>query len=439
ALARAVAVREKAASLVPDWGKARFAHERLQIERLLQQGQLQPAYEQAQALLEKAQAAGPQAYKDADYDLAIAHFILGRVLETGGQAGPALELLVESQRLFEAVGEPGERMAAVSLTEQADCLSDLGQLDEATAKYEESIKRGEEQEDFRGVATGKMQLASVRLDQKRYADALAGYEEARTIFDGLDESISVAAVWHQIGSVHQEAGQYEQAETAYRRSLEINTQSNNRAGQANSLTQLGILYDIGFNDLESTVIFFRQAADIDVELEDMRNEGLTRNNIANALRKLKRYDEARQEIMRAIECKSQFGHSAIPWTSFNILHQIETAEGNTAAAKAAWIKARDAYLAYRWQGGYAQTPGGELADQVIGAVQQDKTEEMVQALAQIAEADDTPDFLKVAAPKFLAVLNGSRDPALADDPALYYADAAEVLFLMERLEGQPVP
>ena len=30
-------------------------------------------------------------------------------------------------------------------------------------------------------------------------------------------------------------------------------------------------------------------------------------------------------------------------------------------------------------------------------------------------------------------LNGSRDQALGDDDALYYADAAEVLFLMERL------
>jgi hypothetical protein len=35
----------------------------------------------------------------------------------------------------------------------------------------------------------------------------------------------------------------------------------------------------------------------------------------------------------------------------------------------------------------------------------------------------------------VAILNGSRDPALADDPALDYADAAEVLFLIDRLEN----
>jgi hypothetical protein len=35
----------------------------------------------------------------------------------------------------------------------------------------------------------------------------------------------------------------------------------------------------------------------------------------------------------------------------------------------------------------------------------------------------------------VTILNGSRDPALADDPALHYGDAAEVLFLLERLGG----
>ncbi len=35
----------------------------------------------------------------------------------------------------------------------------------------------------------------------------------------------------------------------------------------------------------------------------------------------------------------------------------------------------------------------------------------------------------------LAIFNGSRYPALADDPALDYADAAEILFLLARVAG----
>jgi hypothetical protein len=75
---------------------------------------------------------------------------------------------------------------------------------------------------------------------------------------------------------------------------------------------------------------------------------------------------ARPEIMLAIECQNQFGHVAEPWMSFNILHQIEVAAGDQTAARAAWRQARDAYLAYRQQGGFAHVSGGKLVDGVLG-------------------------------------------------------------------------
>lgn len=434
ALQRAVALREKAAQAVPDWGRARFAHEGLLIKRLLEQGKLPTALEQAKALLEKSQAAGTEAYKGADYDLACVHFLMGQVLSNGGQAAPALELFVQTQQLFEALGEQGGHMAAAALTEQADCLSELGRLDEAAEKYEECISRSEKQEDFRQIAVGRFNLAGLRYDQERYEEALAGCHEALTIFADLKEPASVAEAWHQIGIVHQEIEQYEEAETAYRRSLEINTRRKNLAGQAGSLGQLGTLYVTCLHRPEEGLVFYRQAADIHARLEDLRYEGAARNNIAGTLCQLKRYDEARQEIKRAIECLNQIGLAAEPWKAFNILHDIEAAEGHAAAAKAAWQQARDAYLAYRRQGGYAQFNSGKLADQIADAVQQGKGEEVMQELREITEAGRGDRPVAPTVPLFLAVLNGSRDPALADDPALAYHDAAELLFLMERLE-----
>jgi hypothetical protein len=52
---------------------------------------------------------------------------------------------------------------------------------------------------------------------------------------------------------------------------------------------------------------------------------------------------------------------------------------------------------------------------------------------QLANDSNTTDSLKRLMQAILTLLNGSRDPALADDPALHYADAAEILFLIERL------
>lgn len=433
ALARAVALRERAAALIPEWGMARFENERLLIDRLLQQGQLQPAYEKAQALLEKAKALGAGAYQGADYNLAMAHVLLGRVLKMGGQAAPALELMIEAQRMFEALGTNGEQMASASLTEQADCLSALGRLEEAAETYEEAIKRDEKRKSFRDVAVGKQQLATVRLYQERYKDALEGYQEARTIFEQQNEPRQVAASWHQIGMAHQDAGQYGEAETAYRRSLEIQTQINNRAGQALTLGQLGNLYDDQLNRPEEAVIFFRQAADIAVEMGDTAKEGIRRNNLASTLQKLKRYDEARSEILRAIECKSQIGHAAEPWKTFDILHDIEAATGNRPAAHAAWTQARDAYLAYRQQGGYAQQGNGKLVEHIVSLLAAQKMEEVQSLFAHLINDPQSSDSRKKLIQTIIAILGGSRDVTLADDPALLYSDAAEVLFLMERL------
>lgn len=433
ALVRAVAVRTAASATIPVWGSARFEHERLLIERLLDQGQLPTAYEKAQALLAQATAAGPTAYAGADYDLAMAHALLGIVLRLGGQAVPALEHFGAAQQRFEALGEPGVPMAAVTLGKQADCLVALGRLDEAAARYEERIKRGEQLADFRGVAVGKGQLAKVWLLQGNYAAALTGYEAAREIFAAQNEPDMVATAWHQIGLVQRAARAYDAAETAYRRSLAIDTQLNNRAGQATTLTMLGNLYNANLRRPEETVTFYRQAAAIDVELGDLKNEGIDRNNIASTLRTLGRYDEARAEIQRAIECKEEIGLAAEPWKSFDILYQIESATGNPAAARAAWGQARDAYLAYRRQGGYAQYDGGKMCDQLLPVLQQGHEAAAVQQLSELVQAPNTPRFLQRLIPKVVEVINSSRDTTLADDPTFHYSDAAEILFLIERL------
>jgi tetratricopeptide (TPR) repeat protein len=203
------------------------------------------------------------------------------------------------------------------------------------------------------------------------------------------------------------------------------------------LGQLGNLYYACLNRPEEAVTFYRQAADIFVEQGDLRSEGVVRNNIADTLRKLQRYDEARGEIRRAIECDKPFGHAATSWTSFAILHDIETATGNPAAARAAWQQARDTYLAYRQQGGYAQFGSGKLVDHVLGLLAQQQVDEIQSLFEQLTSDPDTRDTTKQLIQAMVAILNGSRDPALADDPALNYADAAEVLFFLHRLSPPP--
>lgn len=435
ALAQVVAWRQQLAQGLEEWSSARFEHERMTIERLLQQGDGQGAFKAAQALLQQCQQAGEQAYAGADYDLAMATKLLGQVLKTGGAAAQALPTLQDAQQRFEALGEDGARMASVTLTEQGDCLRALGNLEAAAAAYEENIQRAEKLNDTRQVATGKVQLATTRMLQKRYAEALQGYRQARALFEQLNEPGSVATIWHQMGMTYQAAGNFEQAEQAYRQSMSINSQQGNQAGEAASLNELGNLYD-AWKRPEQAVGFYRQAVDIAVKMGDLRKEGIRRNNIAATLIKLQRYDDARPELERAIACKQGLGHAGTVWNAWNILYDLEQASGHPAAARDARQKALAAYLAYRRDGGENHSGIGRLALAVTAAIKQGETEEMGQLIGQLLETPEMAEnknFLH----KLQAILAGERDLSLAEDENLDYDDAAELQLLLETLaEGE---
>jgi len=57
----------------------------------------------------------------------------------------------------------------------------------------------------------------------------------------------------------------------------------------------------------------------------------------------------------------------------------------------------------------------------------------VEAPAAVTRDPNARKDLRALAPPLLAILDGSRDPALATDPALDYDDAAELTLLLEQL------
>jgi len=324
-------------------------------------------------------------------------------------------------------------MAAVTLSEQGQCLAELGRLDEAAQAYEKSIKLGEKLKDYRGVAVRQGNLGTVRLLQGRYAKALAAYQSARQTFAELGEPREVAGWWHQIGRVHEEAGNDEAAEEAYREALALRVKHQLRADEAATLNQLGLLYD-KIRRLEEAVTFLRQAADIYVQIEDQAKEGKVHGNLAVRLIKLGRYDEARAEIERAMECFKPYGHAAEPWKAWDILHDLERAVGDPAAAEGARAEARRLFLAYRRDGGENHTGGGRLCADFLRAMQAGQRAEMESSLRQLAEDPGwASDAFKALVSALQAILRGSRDPALAENPSLDYDDAAEVQLLLEAL------
>jgi tetratricopeptide (TPR) repeat protein len=354
-----------------------------------------------------------------------------------GAVKEALQVLSEARRRCEVLAEAGHTFAAhlvaTLFSSIGNCLQKLGQLDEAVTAYEEAGRRAEELGQQRGLATAKMQLGTVLRRQRRYPESLAAFEEVLFALKGLSEPLTIAELWYHIGLVHQEAGHQEQAERAYRQSLAISVQQKNPAGEANSLNELGNLYDETERP-EKAVECFRQAVDIYGKLRDGRKEGLARTNLANTLRKLGRYDEARSELLRGIQCNELYGDAAKPWITWDILHLLELSSGDAEAAALARQRAVESYLSYRREGGYSTTPATtELCNAVASAIDAKDISEIEQFLYQLLERDTAPQ-IKAVFQKLLAVLHGESDPTLASDPELDYGGAVELLLLLEKLQ-----
>ncbi len=435
-LAWVVETREKEAEALLDWSHTRFISSKAKLERLLDRGNFPGALQEARALLEKCVHRGEGAFPQASYDTAVAFFLLGRILNLGGAAWDALPPTQEAQKRFQALADQGNKsvagMAAAALTQKGDCLADLGRLQEAAQAYEEGIEQSEKSGRLRDAAVGKGQLGTVRMLQNQYDDALNAYEEALKIFSSLGEPSTVATIWHQMGMVHEESGQFDKAEQAYRQSLAIKVQQHNPAGEASTLGQLGNLYH-KMNRLEDAVIFCRQAADKYVEINDMAKEGVARSNIADTLIKLGRFETAREEIHRAIQCKKPYGHAAEPWKTWAILSDLETAVGDGAASAKARRQAMDLFLAYRREGGENHQPGGQLCALVAQAIDAGQTKEIEKTLTEIVNDPKKHPLFKLLVSKLQALLSGSRDPALYEDPRLDYMDAVELMLLIEKI------
>ena len=201
-------------------------------------------------------------------------------------------------------------------------------------------------------------------------------------------------------------------------------------------TAAAALADVGncllaLGRLEEAAKFFRQSIEVYVKLGNAVDESLVRNNLANTLIELQHYDDARQEIERAIGCGKPYGHAAQPWTSWAILEELEKATKNQNAALAARDQAIQKYLAYRRDGGAGETQTAQLMTLVEQSIQQNRTKQVDELLTKIASEPDTPPFVTSLFAKLKAVLSGERGTTLAADPDLQYRDAAELILLLE--------
>ncbi len=238
--------------------------------------------------------------------------------------------------------------------------------------------------------------------------------------------------------MYQQAGLPEEAEHAYNQSLAVMVRHDNHYDQASTLGALGVLYKTKLQRPEEAVRFFQRAAEIYGAIGNHAREGITLSALADALHQLQRLEEAREAINKSLQCQEPFGLATEPWKTWNILAGIETDAGYPAAAVEAQIKARELYLDYRRNGGENHISDGRLAQEVYQCLvsgQQAKAASLLRRLSANPSWANQLQFLTA----LQDIAAGSRDPALADDLAIHYAESTEIRLLIEALEEKSRP
>ncbi|NOQ64164.1 MAG: tetratricopeptide repeat protein [Methyloprofundus sp.] len=425
--------------LPKDWGHARFLLEQNSIKENVAAGELKIALLQAETLLAQALKAGEEAYHGADYDIAIANFLFAGTLQRSGFFIQALEILesifLDFKRLANNGAKSALKMLQYTLVEQGNCLKDTGRLEAAVDKYQEAMHLAKKLNDIRLVATAQAELAGVFILQKQYAIALSLYEEAQELFMEIGNSSDIATTFHQTGIVYAALQEHELAEQAYRQALSL---TSNKIDVINSLNQLGNLYH-DWGKLEEAIQFFQEAVQLANELGDLLRESVARNNTADSLIELQRYDDAREELQLAKKCQEVRGIVLDPWVAWVVLYKLEQACNNKGAANAAKQQAIYAYLAYRRMGGVNIDGAGvtQLCKEVLSAIHENKITKAVNDLKKLQQSPELAEVLIPVIPKLIAILQGERQRTLIDDPELDYNSAAELLFLLERLIPEP--
>jgi len=320
-----------------------------------------------------------------------------------------------------------------SLMEQGECLFAQQQLVPAEVTYSKAIELADEIGDKQGSGIAQTQRASLYSLLERPADALRGYESALAVFQQLDDKTLIVNVWHQIAMLHRVSSDFGSAITALEAALAVLLEQGNAVGAITTSLELGGLSE-EMKVPEKAVLYYQQALDIAVEIKDEYRQVVAGNRLADGLRQQGELKQALAELEKAVALGCQFGHSAEPWKTWDILSDIEKANNNPKGVLSARLKSIEAYISYRVEGGENEDADAKLCEMVVQAVRTNREGDAKSLLTKLA---DNPQWQTDHNKALLSVLEqfleGVRGLPLLENIELHYRHVAELMLIQDQL------
>lgn len=171
----------------------------------------------------------------------LAWFLLGKFAILSGQPGEAASShLVRALVLNNRLGNEQGRADVINALGIA--FQDLGELDEAAARFQEAVAIRRRIGDQRGVASTLTNLAYLEMRRGNDDGALRSLQEGLEIHRALGNPQGMAEIHNILGTLEEERGRYAKALEMYRRALQLRTGLGDKRALAESLNNVGFSY-----------------------------------------------------------------------------------------------------------------------------------------------------------------------------------------------------
>ena len=233
--------------------------------------------------------------------------------------------------------------------------------------------------------------------------------------------------------LHRVSEDFESAVAALEAALSVLQDQGNTVGSISTSLELGGISE-EMKRPEKAAMYYQQALDIAAEVDDEYRQVVAGNRLADALRQQGKLKEALAELEKAVVLGRQFGHSAEPWKTWDILSDIEKGNNNPKGVLSARLKAIEAYISYRVEGGENEEADAKLCEMVVQAIRTNRVDDAKSLLTKLA---DNPQWQTEHNKALLSVLNqfldGARGLPLLENIDLHYRHVAELVLIQDQL------
>jgi tetratricopeptide (TPR) repeat protein len=204
---------------------------------------------------------------------------------------PTEEQLLEVHRLALLGGEADiTRKVTGQLANSWLSLSRFREVRELCTK---TLELGQDPDTVVSLARARRVLGEVAEAMRLYQDALKMYEE-------VGDRAGQATTLNNIGMVYYGTGQPDKALEYYQQALPITEEVGDRAGQASTLNNIGMVY-YGTGQPAQALEYYQQALPLMEQVGNRAGESVTRYNLAMIYRVQGKLREAAEELKQVVQ------------------------------------------------------------------------------------------------------------------------------------------